>query len=132
MAEPVRNMFDQSAPGKASITSGGGGTHDGEMSERLAKIEAMLPTLATKSDLASVGTSVEAVRGDIKGWMLATVLTIIAAIVGLGTFMRPSAPMSQQPAQQVPIIVQVPAYIPMSAPATSATVAKGTAAKGRR
>ena len=88
----------------------GGNPHNDPMEPRISALEARLdtlvPNLATKADIAEV-------RGDIKGWMLSTVLTIIgtmlAAIFGVAQVMKPApAPSVQQP----PIIITVPAAPP--------------------
>ncbi|WP_156803370.1 hypothetical protein [Frateuria aurantia] len=92
-----------------ALANGGGGTHDGGMEQRLTTLETrldtILPTLATKADI-------EGVRSDIKGWMLATVLTIIgtlvAVVVAMNTLWKPPSTLSAT--QAAPIIIQVPAY----------------------
>lgn len=84
-----------------------------DMEARLTRLEAALPTLATKADVADV-------RGDIKGWMLATVLavigTLLAALFGIAQLMKPQP----QAAAQHPIIINVPGAVQAPAPATSA------------
>lgn len=90
--------------GLGSIGGGGGGDH-GRMDMRvtvleqaIARIDAMLPTVATKSEI-------EAVRGDIKGWMLATVLaligTMLAALFGVFQIVRTGP----APAANPPVII---------------------------
>jgi hypothetical protein len=44
--------------------------------ERLAKLEAIIPTLATKADM-------EALRADVARWTLATVIGLVVGFAGL-------------------------------------------------
>lgn len=107
----------------SSVESGDGGGHDDGMEHRVTALETrldtLLPTLATKADI-------EGVRGDINRWMLATTLTIIgtvvAAIIGLNTIWKASP--ANAPAQQAPIVIQVPAYPAAVAPVGSPAPAK--------
>ena len=75
-----------------------------ERDARLRVLEAAVPNLATKADIADV-------RGDIKGWMIATVLAIVgtmaALLFGFFTVARPSLPVAaaQPPAPAQPIII---------------------------
>ena len=75
-----------------------------EMDARLRVLEAAIPNLATKADIAEV-------RGDIKGWMIATVLAIVgtmsALLFGFFTVVRPSLPVAtaQPTAAAQPIII---------------------------
>ncbi|MET3654051.1 hypothetical protein [Dyella japonica] len=102
-----------------ALVSGGEPPQDGGVNERVAaleaKLEATLPNLATKGDI-------EGVRGDIKGWMLATVLTIIGSMLAIGLFIKPSESRPISPPVAVtapaPVIVQVP--YPVQAPPAAA------------
>ena len=74
------------------------------MDARLRVLEAAVPNLATKADIAEV-------RGDIKGWMIATVLAIVGTMAGLlfgfFTVIRPTvlAATAQTPTATQPIII---------------------------
>lgn len=101
---------------REGIAKGGGGSDNGGMEHRVTALETrldtILPTLATKADIADV-------RSDISRWTLTTTLTIIAttlaALVGIYQISKsaPTPPPSQ------PIIINVPALapVPSQAPA---------------
>lgn len=101
-----------------------------EVESRLTKLEAILPTLATKADLAALGSELRTEIGDvridfhkldasIKTWMMATVLTIIgtmlAALFGLNQINKNAAPAASA---QPPVIINLPgnSAAPASAP----------------
>ena len=54
----------EDAPG---VDDKGGGGDDGGMLERIARLEAVIPTLATKEDLARLEGKVGAAEGNIRG-----------------------------------------------------------------
>ncbi|SFU78289.1 hypothetical protein [Pseudoduganella namucuonensis] len=72
-----------------------------------ARIDAILPTLATKGDL-------EALRADVARWTVATVIGLFIGFAGLfvamGNILRPVSPPAAQPQQ--PIIIYLPAPPP--------------------
>ena len=78
----------------------------GRMGNRMTaletRIDTILPTLATRSDMHSLDAS-------IKTWMIATVIGLFLGFAGLffamNNLARPPAP-----AGQAPIVIQVPAY----------------------
>lgn len=77
--------------------------------ERTARLEALLPTLATRNDLAQLEGHLTAqmaqLDSSIKGWMLATVISLFLGFSGLiFTATRPSASSSQ-----APVVIYVPA-----------------------
>jgi len=98
--------------GPGGIDNGGGGSDDGGMETRLTALEtrfdATLPTLATKADLGELRGDVQKVSADISRWMLATMLTIIgamlAAIFGVSQVYKSAT----APPQVAPIIINVP------------------------
>lgn len=49
--------------------------------ERIAKLEAALPTLGTKSDLAELRADMHEMNAGISRWMLGTVVTVIGTVV---------------------------------------------------
>lgn len=101
----------------SSLASGGEPPHHVLMEHRITALETrldtILPTLATKADISDV-------RGDIKGWMLGTVLTIIVAMIGTIITLSHASREAPYPAvQQPPVIIQVP--YPTQTPATSSS-----------
>jgi 3-dehydroquinate dehydratase len=54
-------------------------SHEPTLEERVLTIEAMLPTLATKADIAEVRVDLLAVRADIARWMLRMVMAAMGA-----------------------------------------------------
>lgn len=103
-------------PQPPPIDHGGGPPHDGDMDARLTaletKLETILPTLATKADMAELRADMHDMNASIKSWTLATMLTIIgtmlAAIFGVAQiFKTASAPLPPQQTS-APIIIQVP------------------------
>lgn len=92
------------------------------MNERVAAIEAILPTLATKADLAELRGDMHEMNANISRWMQATVLTVIGTVVlgfaGLGFTLMSAikpAPQAQQPT--VIVVPQPIAASPQLAPA---------------
>jgi hypothetical protein len=53
------------------------------MRERLAALEAILPTLATKADIASIGQKIVETDVAIKNWMIATIVSLLFGIGAL-------------------------------------------------
>ncbi len=101
-------------------TDGSGGSgYDDDMRERIAKLEAILPTLATKADIESVRVDIEKGQKENRAWMLATVLALFVGILALGNFLatglRESMRPQSAPAQQAPLIIQVPGVAPQTA-----------------
>lgn len=117
-------------PQSPPVAGDGGGGHDGGM-ERVAaleaKFEAVVPTLATKADLAELRGDMQEMNSNISRWTLATVITVIGTVVlgfaglGLTTFNALKPAPAQQAQAQPPIIINVPAP---PAPATPAPPAK--------
>lgn len=68
---------------KKPVEPGDGGPHDGNMRERLARLEAILPTLATKADVEGVRTDLHKMDAAIVRWMLATVIGLFLGFAGL-------------------------------------------------
>jgi len=86
---------------------------------RVTKIEAIIPTLATKADLERLRSDVNKAMGGLhtdfergqkenRAWMLGTVLALFVGIVGAGSYFMSGInqqPIIQPAAQQAPIIV---------------------------
>jgi hypothetical protein len=85
---------------------------DARLTALETKLETILPTLATKADMAELRADMHDMNASIKSWTLATMLTIIgtmlAAIFGVAQiFKTASAPLPPQQTS-APIIIQVP------------------------
>ncbi len=106
---------------------------NGSMDARLATLEAIVPTLATKEELvklrgetregfSGLRAEMEALRGEThKGtteiikWMVGMAIGISAAAITVGTFvLNNAAPKSAS--NQAPIIINVPSSPPAAAP----------------
>lgn len=104
---------------RGAIDNGGDPPHDGGMEARLSKLEAIIPTLATKADMEGLRADFEKGQKENRAWMLATVLALFAGIMGAGGLVL-SAAKSAGPAatpQPAPIIIQVPAQAQPQNPA---------------
>jgi P2-related tail formation protein len=104
-----------------SFDGHGGGGDDGGMEHRLTALEtrldAILPTLATKADLH------EAINGQIK-WMVGTAVALGASAITVMSFVLNNAVPKQASAPQTaPIVIQVP-YPQAPAAAPQAPAAK--------
>lgn len=112
--------------------------HNGDMDARLAKLEALIPTLSTKEEVvklrgetkegfADLRTSIESVRGEIntsaesvrsemhKGtaeiikWIVVTAVGLGVAAITVGTFVLNNAmPKAPASANQQPIVITLP------------------------
>lgn len=111
-----------------ALEGGGGPPHNGGMDARLAKLEAIIPTLSTKEEVvklrgetregfADVRAAIETVRTDMhKGtaeiikWMVGLTFGLGATAIVVMTFVLNNAtPKAPQVASQPPIIINVPA-----------------------
>ena len=98
----------------SSVDDGGDGPHDGDMRERVAKLEATLGSLATKADVETVRADIHKTDASHKVWMVATVVGLFFGIAALFFGLTSSLnskialikPTSTQQAQ--PIIIQIP------------------------
>lgn len=81
------------------------------MESRISKLEALIPTLATKADIGEVRADLHKMDASIVRWMIATVIGLFLGFAGLfftvssafkGSSMQPVA------AQPQPIIIQIP------------------------
>lgn len=116
------------------LRSGGEPPDNDGMDARVAKLEALVTTLATKEDVvklrgetregfADVRSSVEAVRTEMhKGtaeiikWVIGTAVVISVGAITIMTFvLNNAAPKSPAPQSTAPIIITVPS--PQAAPA---------------
>lgn len=100
------------------VESGGEPPQDGGMDSRLSKLEAIIPTLATKSDVEGVRTDLHKMDASITRWMIATVIALFLGFAGLfftmsntinGALERATRSGTvSAPAPAPPIIIQMP------------------------
>jgi len=89
------------------------------MRERIARVEAVIPTLATKADVAELRADIERGQKENRAWMLATVLGLFVGILAVGSFfLNGSTRAASTPAQPPPIIINVPNNQATPVPAT--------------
>lgn len=109
------------APGSAyqtgrEVDGAGGGGDDGSMEARLsaveqsiARIDASLPNLATKAELAELRADVHRGFADQTKWIIGTGVAGIAVFITVMTFVLNNAtPKAPAPVAQAPIIINVP------------------------
>lgn len=72
------------------------------------KWDAVVPTLATKSDVSDLKADVHVGFSDMVKWIVATAFTGIAATVVIMTFVLNNAVPSKQPSSQQPTVVVIP------------------------
>ena len=108
-----------------TLETGGSPPHDGAMEARIAKLEAVIPTLATKVDVEGVRTDIHKMDASIKTWMIATIITLFLGFAGLfftmstsinGALERAAKAQNVAPAaaapQLAPIVIQMPVAPP--------------------
>lgn len=100
--------------GPNSVEKGGGGGHDGGMEARVAKLEAVVPTLATKSDVEAVRADLHKVSSEMKGWFVATAVLVLVGLSTIANIMISNVRSladkgSATPTAAAPYIIQVPA-----------------------
>lgn len=105
-------------PADPPVDGGGSGPHDPGMEARVtkleAKFEAVLPTLATKADLADVKTEFHKLESSISKWALASLLALLfggAAMIFASTNLVLNAikqDRSAQPAQPAAVYIPYP------------------------
>jgi hypothetical protein len=91
------------------------------------RLDTILPTLATKADLADVradlakqSTEFHKGFGDVVRWIIGAGFTAVALVISAMTFLQKAAPTAPQQIQQPPIIINVPSASPAPAPAAPA------------
>jgi hypothetical protein len=86
-------------------------TVESYMSERIGRVEAILPTLATKADIGEVRADLHKADASTKAWMVATVISLFLGFCGLILTLKSSVQTPQAPSPlSTPTIIQVPAY----------------------
>ncbi len=97
------------------LEGSGGPPHDGGMETRIAKLEALVQGLASKSDLAEVRADFHKGVNDLIKWIVGTAFAGIVLLITIMTFVlnnaapKAVAPSASSPA---PIVIQLPATPP--------------------
>ncbi|WP_239668841.1 hypothetical protein [Stenotrophomonas maltophilia] len=118
MTKPLRSVTKDNAGEFDQVAGGGDPPDDGAMRDRLTKLEALLPTLATKSDLSELKIDLEKGHKENRAWMLATVIALFLGTLAVGNFLAAGLKDSAKPQarqelnQPQPIIIQLPAQQP--------------------
>lgn len=60
---------------------------DTAMESRLAKLEGITPTLATKSDVEAVRADLHKVSSEMKGWFIATAVLVLVGLFTIANIM---------------------------------------------
>lgn len=99
---------------KAGLAKNGGPPYDGDMEHRITALETrldtILPTLATKADVAELKTDIHKNSADIIKWVVGTGFAGFAAFIVVITFVLNNAvPKSAPVGSLQPIIINVPA-----------------------
>ncbi|MEN5220521.1 hypothetical protein [Stenotrophomonas sp. TWI602] len=93
------------------------------MEGRLVKIETLVPTLATKSDIESVRADLHKVSSDMKGWFIATAVLVLVGMFTIANIMitqvRSIQPSKTETSAPAPIVIQMPGSPAPTAPAPS-------------
>lgn len=112
---PIRPDLDAiSARVRARVDGSGGPPDDGSMRERVAKLEAILPMLATKADVGELVAKIAESKFAIIAWLGAALIGVLAIL--LSAMFNWSKPGASAPTPQ-PIVIQIPAPTQPSAPA---------------
>lgn len=102
---------------KESIASGGPPPHDDDMEKRVADLEALVPTLATKLDLADLRAEMHKGFNEQIKWIVGTGLAGIVFFTTIMTFVLNNAVPKAQPAvTPAPVTIQAPQAPPAPVP----------------
>src|SRR5438477_2545649 len=82
---------------------------------RVAKIEAVLPMMATKADIGDTKAAIAESKSDVIKWLAGLIFAAVALILSVTAFMlNPALPVTTQIPQQ-PIVIQMPVQAAPSA-----------------
>lgn len=103
-------------PEWSGVDNGGGPPHNEDMEKRLTKLETqfetVIPTLATKSDMADMRAEMHKGFSDMVKWIVGTAIVMAGAGITIMTFVlnnaTPKAP-APPASQPVPIVITIPA-----------------------
>jgi hypothetical protein len=92
-----------------------------DLAVRVAKIEAVLPMMATKADISDTKAAIAESKSDVIKWLAGLIFAAVALILSVTAFMLNRAlPVATQIPQQ-PIVIQIPSQVvPQNAPAKPA------------
>lgn len=112
----LKELDRAASDGGRGIDNGGGPPHDGNMDARITAIETrldtVLPTLATRTDIESVKSEIHKSAGDTHKWMIATVIGLFLGFGGLFLAMSNALKPAAQAPQSSPIVIQIPSAPP--------------------
>lgn len=114
---PVNEDF--TLPPDPPIEKTDGSGNDGGMEARLSKLEAIIPTLATKADMEGLRADFHKGTNELIKWVVGTSFVGIALFITIMTFVLNNAVPKTPPAsatQAAPIIIQVPAPVQAAPP----------------
>ncbi|WP_219718356.1 hypothetical protein [Xanthomonas arboricola] len=115
MVHPRFEKFAKVARSPTPLVNGTEPPDDGAMDDRLTKLEALVPTLATKAD-------VEKASHDVTKWLVGTMVGGIGLFIVIMTFVLNNAipkATAPPPQQAAPIVIQLPAQPPAANPSPS-------------
>lgn len=110
MPAPDNVKYLQSALQSDPLVTGGRPPHDGDMEARVAKLEAIISTLATKADVADLRSEMHKGFAEVVKWVVGTGIVGIALALTIMTFVLNNAIPKIPAAAQAPIVIQVPAH----------------------
>lgn len=105
---PIRQNLEELSA-RVRVDGGGGPPDDGSMRERVAKLEAILPMLATKADVGDLVAKIAESKFAIIAWLGAALIGVLAIL--LSAMFNWSKPGASTAATQ-PIVIQIPAPAP--------------------
>ncbi|WP_052689764.1 hypothetical protein [Xanthomonas albilineans] len=107
------NVIDINTGQSLALAQGGGGGHDGDMEARIAKLEVIIPTLATKADVEVLRADLHKISSEMKGWFIATAVLVLVGLFTIANIMfsnvRSLADRPAAASQPAPIVIQLPA-----------------------
>lgn len=111
------NVVELNPPGKKPppVDNGGGGGNDAGMEARVAVLEEVVKSLATKADVAELRTEVHKGFSEMTKWIVGTAIAVSAAAITVGTFVLNNATPKAASSPQPTVII-----VPTGAPAAQA------------
>lgn len=77
----------KSRNGDSSFGGGEPPPHDGNMESRVAKLETIVPTLATRADVEVVRADLHKISSEMKGWFIATAVLVLVGMFTIANIM---------------------------------------------
>lgn len=98
---------------RLKVDGRGGPPDDGSMNERIARLEAILPTLATKADIGETNAKIAESKFAIIAWLGGALIAVTALILSvMANMLKAGGP---APTAPQPIVIQMPSQAPVSA-----------------